>query len=79
MPKNKLNSNRDKKRLQDLKKEVAQTITGFRKFVTTNMIGAKVNPSVKEMLLGHKTVLHDNYFLRKTRSFCKNASKPYPI
>lgn len=27
---------------------------GFRKFFTTQMINSKVNPEIREMLLGHK-------------------------
>jgi hypothetical protein len=34
------------------RKEV-KTSHGLRKFVTTNMISAKVNPEAREMLLGH--------------------------
>jgi integrase len=35
---------------------------GFRKFVTTNMIRAKVNPEAREMLLGHSIGLNDSYY-----------------
>jgi integrase len=43
------------------RKEVARA-NGFRKFVNTMMVKAKVNPVVKEMLLGHTTGLDDNYY-----------------
>jgi len=42
------------------KKEV-KTSHGFRKFATTNMIRAKVNPEAREMLLGHSIGLTDSY------------------
>jgi hypothetical protein len=35
---------------------------GFRKFVTTNIIRAKVNPEAREMLLGHSISLSDSYY-----------------
>jgi integrase len=43
------------------RKEVPR-FNGFRKFFDTNMIRAKVNPVVKEMLMGHTTGLDDNYY-----------------
>lgn len=43
------------------RKEVSR-FNGFRKFANTNMVRAKVNPVVKEMLLGHTTGLDDNYY-----------------
>ena len=44
-----------------LRKEVKAS-HGFRKFVTTNMIRAKVNPEAREMLLGHSIGLSDSYY-----------------
>ena len=44
-----------------IKKEVRAS-HGFRKFVTTNMIRAKVNPEAREMLLGHSIGLSDCYY-----------------
>jgi integrase len=44
-----------------LRKEVRAS-HGFRKFVTTNMIRAKVNPEAREMLLGHSIGLSDSYY-----------------
>ncbi len=35
---------------------------GFRKFVTTNMIRAKLNPEIREMLLGHSIGLSGSYY-----------------
>ena len=44
-----------------LKKEVMRS-HGFRKFATTNMIRAKINPEAREMLLGHSIGLSDSYY-----------------
>lgn len=44
-----------------VRKEVSR-FNGFRKFANTNMVRAKVNPVVKEMLLGHTIGLDDNYY-----------------
>lgn len=43
------------------RKEV-KTSHGFRKFVATNMIRAKVNPEAREMLLGHSIGLCNSYY-----------------
>jgi len=43
------------------RKEV-MTSHGFRKFSTTNMIRAKVNPEAREMLLGHSIGLSNSYY-----------------
>ena len=42
-------------------KEVA-TNNGFRKFFTTPLINSKVNPEIREMLLGHKIGLASCYY-----------------
>jgi integrase len=44
-----------------IRKEVA-IFNGFRKFANTNFVRAKVNPAVKEMLMGHSIELDDNYY-----------------
>jgi integrase len=44
-----------------IKKEIAMS-NGFRKKVTTEMIHSKVNPEVREMLLGHSIQLGDSYY-----------------
>jgi integrase/recombinase XerD len=36
--------------------------SGFRKFFTTQLINAKVNPEAREMLLGHKIGLASYYY-----------------
>jgi integrase len=43
------------------RKPVART-TGFRKLVNTTMVRCKVEPLIKEMLLGHHTGLEENYY-----------------
>jgi integrase len=43
------------------RKQVART-TGFRKLVNTTMVRSKVDPLIKEMLLGHHTGLEENYY-----------------
>jgi integrase len=43
------------------RKEV-RTNHGFRKFATTNMIRAKINPEAREMLLGHFIGLSGSYY-----------------
>lgn len=35
---------------------------GFRKFVTTNMVRAKLSPEAREMLLGHSIGLNKAYY-----------------
>lgn len=44
-----------------ISKEVAIT-HGFRKFFTTQLINSKVNPEIREMLLGHKIGLASAYY-----------------
>src|SRR5215211_4493736 len=43
------------------RKAVSRT-TGFRKMVNTAMVKCKVDPLIKEMLLGHHTGLEENYY-----------------
>lgn len=49
-----INHNRDRK-------EVARA-HGFRKFFTTQVVNAEVNPEIREMLLGHKIGLASCYY-----------------
>jgi len=42
-------------------KEVARA-HGFRKFFTTQLVNCKVNPEIREMLLGHKIGLASCYY-----------------
>jgi len=56
-----------KSKLVDLHKRIGMTkevaIThGFRKFFTTQLINSKVNPEIREMLLGHKIGLASAYY-----------------
>jgi len=43
------------------KKEVSTT-KGFRKFFNTQLVKLRVNPLTKEMLMGHKVGLEENYY-----------------
>lgn len=43
------------------RKEIARA-HGFRKFFTTQLINSKVNPEIREMLLGHKIGLASYYY-----------------
>jgi integrase len=43
------------------RKETARA-HAFRKFATTNMVRAKVNPEIREMLLGHSIGLSSSYY-----------------
>jgi integrase len=43
------------------RKQVSRT-TGFRKLVNTTMVRCKVDPLIKEMLLGHHTGIEENYY-----------------
>src|SRR6476469_11209955 len=49
------------KRLGIRSKEVARS-QGFRKFFATQLINSKVNPEIREMLLGHKIGLASAYY-----------------
>lgn len=44
------------------KRNVVARAHGFRKFVTTNMVRAKLNPEAREMLLGHSIGLNKAYY-----------------
>jgi len=48
------------------RREVARA-HGFRKFTTTNMIRARVNPEIREMLLGHSIGLSGSYYRPDSR------------
>lgn len=43
------------------RKEVPKS-HGFRKFFTTQLVNSKVNPEIREMLLGHKIGLASCYY-----------------
>ena len=43
------------------KKDIA-VAHGFRKFFTTRLVNSKINPEIREMLLGHKIQLMSAYF-----------------
>ena len=48
---------------------------GFRKFCNTTLVRAKVNPLMKEVLLGHRTGLEDNYFRPQTEEVLEEYLK----
>lgn len=69
------------KRLGIRTPEVATT-HGFRKFFTTQLIDSKVNPEIREMLLGHKIGLASAYY-RPTKDemyqeYLKAVNNPEP-
>lgn len=43
------------------KKEVSTT-KGFRKFFNSQLVKVRINPLIKEMLMGHKVGLEENYY-----------------
>jgi len=44
------------------RRKVVSRTNGFRKFVNTTMVRCKVDPLIKEMLLGHHTGHEENYY-----------------
>ena len=55
-------ANRSGVRTQEEEKVNVQLAHGFRKFFTTQLINSKVNPEIREMLLGHKIGLASCYY-----------------
>jgi integrase len=51
----------ESKKYSSIRKDVA-IAHGFRKFFTTQLINSKVNPEIREMLLGHKINLASAYY-----------------
>jgi integrase len=47
--------------VESKRKEVARA-HGFRKFFTTQLVNARINPEIREMLLGHKIGLSSAYY-----------------
>ena len=47
---------------------------GFRKFFTTQLISSKVNPEIREMLLGHKIGLASAYYRPTVEEMYKEYS-----
>lgn len=56
------------------RKEVARS-HGFRKFFTTELINSKVNPEIREMLLGHKIGLASCYYRPTQEDMLKEYEK----
>ena len=48
---------------------------GFRKFFTTQLISSKVNPEIREMLLGHKIGLASAYYRPTVEEMYNEYSK----
>ena len=57
-----------------LRKEVA-ICHGFRKFFTTKLINKKINPEIREMLLGHKIGLAGVYYKPADDDFLEEYQK----
>jgi integrase len=47
--------------VESKRKEIARA-HGFRKFFTTQLVNARINPEIREMLLGHKIGLSSAYY-----------------
>jgi integrase len=56
------------------RKEIARA-HGFRKFFTTQCINSKINPEIREMLLGHKIGLASCYYRPTLEDFIQEYSK----
>jgi hypothetical protein len=56
------------------RKEIARA-HGFRKFFTTQLINSKVNPEIREMLLGHKIGLASCYYRPTQEDFIQEYLK----
>jgi integrase len=52
-----------------------QMTHGFRKFFTTQLVQSKVNPEIREMLLGHKIGLASCYYLPTTEQMYEEYEK----
>jgi len=48
---------------------------GFRKFFTTQLVNSKVNPEIREMLLGHKIGLASTYYRPTIEEMYKEYGK----
>jgi hypothetical protein len=53
---------RDIARRSNVRSKQVPIAHGFRKFFTTQLVNAKVNPEIREMLLGHKIGLAGCYY-----------------
>jgi len=56
------------------RKEVPR-LHGFRKFFTTQLVNSKVNPEIREMLLGHKIGLASSYYRPSEEEMFQEYSK----
>jgi len=53
---------RDHGKVNRFKRKPVPMFHGFRKFFTTQLVNSKVNPEIREMLLGHKIGLASAYY-----------------
>ncbi|HJU79665.1 MAG TPA: site-specific integrase [Nitrososphaeraceae archaeon] len=53
---------RDVKHTPNYTRQIVAQAHGFRKFFTTQLVNSKVNPEIREMLLGHKIGLTGCYY-----------------
>ena len=60
--------------LETKRKEVARA-HGFRKFFTTQLVNSKLNPEIREMLLGHKIGLSSAYYRPTEEEMLSEYSK----
>lgn len=52
---------------------------GFRKFFTTQLVNSKVNPEIREMLLGHKIGLASAYYRPTEQEMLNEYYKAVPV
>ena len=57
------------------KRKEVPILSGFRKFFTTQLINSKVNPEIREMLLGHKIGLASCYYRPTVEEMYEEYSK----
>jgi integrase len=73
---------REKQTLEENKKHLGASLRkpvpiahGFRKFFTTQLINSKINPEIREMLLGHKIGLASCYYRPNEEEFLSEYQK----
>jgi len=61
--------------VNQFKRKEVPRLHGFRKFFTTQLINAKVNPEIREMLLGHRIGLASCYYRPTVEEMFEEYSK----
>lgn len=61
--------------LNQFKRKEVPRLHGFRKFFTTQLVNSKVNPEIREMLLGHKIGLASAYYKPSEDDFLREYLK----